>query len=241
MKASISPTVIAAILLAACGPAANGNASPPETETVTEIPSLEENTQILEEMADSLDAGERPLGMTDENIARMERALPSINPLENDLRDLEAVVQMTDAFRVKPDGVRLSFAATMSDGTTPFDEVFIMQPMNMVESPAVAEHAKDGHHRSMYRLAEADKLRMAAAQAALDELKADSDGNNQLNFGIEAIACREPAASETARYNLDVFFRTHPDTDFMPMYMDMMMSKDDPFAIPQFWEPCADE
>ena len=226
MRTSFSSALAAALWLAACVPAEDVGATPPAADTPAAEPDMFED-------------GNRPLGMSDENIERMERALPSVNPLENDLRDLEAAVQMTEAFRIKPEGVRLSFSAKLSDGTVPFDEVFFMEPMDMVESATVAEHTKADHHLSMYRLAAADKLRMAAAQTALNELKANSDGNNQLNFGIEAISCREPAAAEDAPYSLSVFFRTHPDTDFIPMYMDMVMNKDDQFAVPQFWEPCA--
>ncbi len=213
----------------ACSAQAPGSEAAPES-TASEAP-------VEVEAADT--GPIRFAESTEELDARAVAAESSINPLENDLRGLEVAFRHHKAFRIKPDGAVFEMDLADLDGNILLDEDFILEPTSGVESDMLSAEAREASVIRTFRLAEADKPRMAAADAQLKQRKAEAPGQNTLNLSGGTYSCAEPEETAPDVYSLSMYFRTAEDRDFVPMMGEMLIDKvaDSPFA--GFWVDCA--
>ncbi len=212
------PAITVILLLGACAPAAD------QSDSETAIAAPTPPTEVSDRQAvDSLS----------------EQAVGSINPFENDLRGLEVAIRLRDEFRTHPDGVKFEFGVVTAQGDKPLDEVFTLEPTSGIDSLMIASQQREGFHIRTYRLTEADKPRMAAADATLQALKAASTGGNELQFQAVALTCVEPEVKPPEAYSLTLYVRTHTNVDFIALSGEIRLDRKDEEAVSEIFEVCA--
>lgn len=209
-----------ALLAAACG-----QKTAPETETaVIEVTS---------------DLPISPMSSDAELEANAREVMASINPLENDLRDLEIAVRLKDAFQIKTTrGVEFELSVTMGDGTVPIDETFVLTPDAAIESSVLNAARREGFYVARLRLDPADRARMGAAGDKLQELRKTSNGNNELTFNATAFTCVPQDVEAPDTYSLTVFARTSPDVEFITLSDEWLVERSDMAGVRELWDKC---
>lgn len=211
-----------ALLTAACG-----QTTAPETEAaVIEITS---------------DLPISPVSSDAELEANAREVMASINPLENDLRDLEIAVRLKDAFQIKTTrGVEFELSVTMGDGTVPIDETFVLTSDETIESSVLNAAQREGFYVARLRLDPNDRARMGAAGDRLQELRENSNGTNELVFNATAFTCVPTDADAPYTYSLTVFARTSPDVEFITLSDEWLVERSDMAGVRELWDKCDD-
>ncbi len=213
------PVITVIFLLSACTPAADQ--SDVEVAITASTPPTE---MAVRQAVDSLSA----------------QAVGSINPFENDLRGLEVAIRLREEFRTQPNGVTFEFGVVTAEGDKPLDEVFALEPTSGIASLMIASQQREGFYIRTYRLAEADKPRMAAADVTLQALKAASTGGNELQFQAVALTCVEPETAPPEAYSLTLYVRTHTDVDFIALSEEIRIGRQDEAAASEIFEVCTE-
>lgn len=169
-----------------------------------------------------------------------EKALGSVNPLENDLRGLEVAVRLRDAFRISTSGVDFDLKVTDGQGNVPIDESFSLVETNGIDSPTLDSAARDGFYVRTYKLSERDGILMGAADEILQRLKSQSTGDNELTFQAVAHSCVEPDAAEPNEYSLTMYVRSHPDVDFVTLSEEWIVERGTSGIPSAIFEICAE-
>ena len=215
-------TLAGALILAACGQADTPTKTSSDgTYETGSVPAM----RLANPDADLDEAADRVTG--------------SLNPFENDLRDLEVAIRLNEAFLTKPDGVEFEFKVTNSAAATPINEVFVMQPTSGIASDLLAAEQRPGFYISTYRLKDADKPRMHAADLELKALKAASTGGNELTFQAEAHTCVDPSGPMPQTYSLTLYVRTHPGVDFVTLSDEWLADRADAGPLAALFDTCA--
>lgn len=202
-------------LVAACGQPSQ----PTDTQAEIETP-----IRIVEEEA-----------VLDENI---EKTMGSMNPLENDLRDLEIGIRLKDEFVLTEKGAEFVLKATMSNGDVPIDEVLKLERVSDIESALLAAEARDGFYMATFHLRDEDKRRVQAAQTILGELKKTSDGNNDLTFNAIAYTCVAEGVEPSDVYSLTIYARSHPGVEFIPLGSEIEIARSEMPGVAELWDSC---
>ena len=216
--------VASAVLLAACGGA---------NETMDDVQ--------VEPAPIETPAADAPISFAENEAeldANLEQSIGSMNPLENDLQDLEVLVRLKDEFVLTDKGADFVLKATMSNGDVPVDEVLKLQRVTDIKSNVLTEAAREGFYIAQFRLFEADKARIEAAQAILKELQKTSDGNNDLAFNAVAYTCVAAGVEPSDTYSLTIFVRTHPSVEFISLGGEVLVERSDQSGIAELWNVC---
>ncbi|MEM1087299.1 MAG: hypothetical protein AAGH90_06185 [Pseudomonadota bacterium] len=173
--------------------------------------------------------------------AAVKKAAGSINPLENDLTDLEVVFRLHEAFPLSQKrDAEFHLRVQTSNGETPIDETFSLVQTDTVSSPLLDADARDEFYFAAFRLSEQDKIQIAKAQQTLNILKQNSDGDNTLTLNATAYTCAAPDRDVPDVYSATTYIRTHPDVDFIPLSSELLVDKSDDPAIAALWNVCED-
>jgi len=173
------------------------------------------------------------------NEEKAEAIVGSINPLENDLRNLEVAVRLHNGFRVKPEGAVFELGVVDGAGETRLDETFILIETFGVTSPSLQAAAREDFAIRTFRLNEADYDRIHAGDQLLQELKRTAPGENQLKFNAGAYTCANPEVAAPEEYRIALFVRSAPDVDFVPLSNgDMIMTRETAGPLASAWDPC---
>lgn len=168
-----------------------------------------------------------------------EKAIGSLNPLENDLRGLEIAVRLHQGFLIKPEGGIFYLGVTDGSGETRLDEEFVLLETSDVDAPVLTSEAREGFDFWTYRLDPKDYPRMQAGDALLQELKRVAPGENQLRFNAQAYTCANPNLDTPDEYRIAMFARTAPDVDFVPLSAgDLIVEKENAGVFAFAWEDC---
>jgi len=172
-----------------------------------------------------------------------EETVASLNPLENDLQNLEVAVQIPSEFRVRKDGATFDFNVKLADGSMAFDEHFVLAPDDSIDQASLSDSQVPGRDVYTYRLADADKPRMAAAYAKLQALRAveDPTGQRALTFAISSNACIVDPSEAPETYVARTFARSDARVPFVPMSNDWTIPRDGSPDWLDFWNPCEAE
>ena len=168
-----------------------------------------------------------------------EKAIGSLNPLENDLRGLEIAIRLHEGFLIKPNGAIFNLGVTDGAGETRLDEEFVLIKTSDVEAPIFTTEAREDFKFWTYRLDPQDYARMQAGDMILQELKRSAPGENQLNFNAQAKTCANPDLETPDEYRLAMFARTAADVDFVPISAGDMIVEQENAGIFEFaWDNC---
>ncbi len=180
----------------------------------------------------------------DASDAEMEAAadgvIASVNPLENDLRDLEVAIRMQDAFRIKPDGAIFNLGATDASGVSRADEEFVLVETTGVNSNAIEAAKQDGYYIRTYKLNEADYDRMKATETILLNLREAAPGQNELTFNATAKTCVEPGVTAPEAYRYLMLVRSSPEVDFVSLFGEAIIQRGGEGVPDQLWDECSD-
>lgn len=173
------------------------------------------------------------------NEEKAEAIVGSINPLENDLRNLEVAVRLHNGFRVKPEGAVFELGVVDGAGETRLDETFILIETFGVTSPSLQAAAREDFDIRTFRLNEADYDRIHAGDQLLQELKRTAPGENQLKFNAGAYTCAKPEVAAPEEYRMALFVRSAPDVDFVPLSNgDVIVTRETAGPLASAWDPC---
>ena len=181
-----------------------------------------------------------PPGQAAEIFKDADASAASLNPLDNNLQNLEIAIQIPDAFDIPDGAARFDFGVTLGDGSRPFDEHFVLVPTRGIADAALDAAALPGRHFETYRLADADRARMGAAYAKLQALRAveDPTGQRALNFSISSTGCLVDPADAPDIFVSRSFARSDARVNFVPMSNDWEIDRDTSPDWLDFWEPC---
>ena len=173
--------------------------------------------------------------------ADVKKAAGSINPLENDLRDIEIVFRLHEAFLISERRqAELVLRVDTSSGQVAIDEVFELIQIEKTNTPFLESETRDEFYMAGIALNEGDKVRMGETQQTLERLKQTSDGNNALSLNAVAYTCASPEGEVPDVYSATTYIRTHPDVDFIPLSSELLVDKTDDPAIAALWNVCED-
>ncbi len=181
------------------------------------------------------------IDMSEEDIAeKAETVVSSVNPLENDLRQLEIAIRMHNAFRIKPDGALFNLGVTDGSGIVRLDEEFVLIETFGIKNQVLETATKPDFYIRTYKLAEDDYARMQDAEAILQQLRKDSPGQNELKFNAQAKTCVEPSKQAPNTHRYTMFARTASDVDFISLFGEASIERGGIGVPDQIWSPCED-
>ncbi len=166
--------------------------------------------------------------------AAPENRPPSENPFENDLADLEVAIRLRNEFEANEGETKFEFKVTMTDGSHPIDETFVLYPTQDVNTPFLQRETREGFKMLTFRLADSDRERMRAAEQKLNQLKAQSTGGNELDFLATVQTRMVQGATPPETYSLTMYARSHRSVDFVPLGEETIVQRSDPNAAHLF-------
>jgi hypothetical protein len=217
MRLAIWPVLIPALVLAACSPAGTVKKDQPaEAEApLTITPS-----------------GPPP------STEAIEGAIASINPLENDLRNLEVAVRLADPFEVKDDGAVLLLQVKSDTQGLLVDERFTLARAPGAANSFTEALAVPGFTLHPFKLAPADGERMAAAQARMLEIREAAPGQNELTFEAAVFSCVGGGQPAPETYKFGVYVRSAPTVEYVSLGGDMEVARGNAGTMDDLFNPC---
>jgi hypothetical protein len=217
MRLAIWPVLIPALVLAACSPAGKAK---PDGDTPAEAPLT------------ITPSGPPP------DAAEIEGAIASINPLENDLRNLEVAVRLADPFVVKDDGAVLLLQVKSDTQGLLVDERFTLSRTPPAANAFTEALAMPGFTLHPFTLAAGDKERMAAAQAQMLAIREAAPGQNELTFEAAVFSCVGGGQPAPETYRFGVYVRSAPTVEYVSLGGDMEVARGNAGAMDDLFEPC---
>ncbi len=224
-----------AAICVACSPASEA----PQTEAPVEAEAPDQTTGAATEEVAAENMPMRFAGSEEEMERLAEVAESSINPLENDLSNLEVAFRYHEAFRIKQDGASFKLELSDLDETLLRSENFILEPTFAVQSALLNNESRPTFNIATYKLTDEDKVRMQQTQAFLNQRKVEAPGESSLSLMGETKACAEPGTTPPEIYSLTMYFRSASDVDFVPLTVEMELDRVEGSPFEAFWEPCA--
>ena len=232
--------------ITACSP----NAEPDENEAAgsetiveTEAETPDQEDIITPPGIDPEDAPIKMVATEEELETAGDNIQASLNPFENDLRNLEVAFRLKDAFPITEKGAKFMLAAVMADGSIPIDESFSLVPTQDITSPHLEAEIRDGFYIATFKLADADKARIHAAAQTLQEMKKVSSGDNELKLNAVAYTCFDEtnATADDDTYSLSAYFRSAESVDFIDLTTEWLMIRGKADSVDNLWNACKSE
>ena len=137
-----------------------------------------------------------------------EAAAVPINPFQTDISSVEIAVNLSDGFQLVPN--RTILVISVDDGTehAPLDKTFIFEPTDNIESETLDAERIAGKTLKAFKISKKDHDKAASVHQRLDELKANSTGQNTLRSAIAYSICNARGEQAPDTYSITLFTKS---------------------------------
>ena len=143
------------------------------------------------------------------NLATETATTPlTLNPFQTDISSLEIAINLSDGFRLIPNKTIL--VISVDDGTehAPLDKTFIFEPTDNIESETLDAERIAGKTLKAFKISKKDHDKAASVHQRLDELKANSTGQNTLRSAIAYSICNARGEQAPDTYSITLFTKS---------------------------------